>query len=86
MYKLCRDSQILTDIVEKSERQKMVRLRLRNGTLLEAVPDCFLYVSPNDDDEDVDAVRFVLPEGGETTLTGQEIEDFELVEEDHGQD
>lgn len=79
MWKLNRDSQLLTDIMEQSRREKMVRLKLHNGEILEAIPDCFTYLSPNDDDEDVDAIRFLFQRGGEITLMGQDIEEFEVL-------
>jgi len=87
VYELGSESyKILKPIADAYRKQhKLIRITVDDETAaffgaktFEAVPHEWCYETI-DDDEDVDAINFALPDGREIGLAGQWIENWEVV-------
>ncbi len=72
------DTQKLVDI-EKAGEDHWIRVYCKDGEVFEAIPDCMTYVTIGDD-EDVDAMSFILRDGSGYDVGGVEIDRFEVLE------
>lgn len=70
--------QLLFDI-EVAGENNWLRIYCRNGLVFEGYPECSTYVTV-DEDEDVDALSFVLRKGMGRDIGGIEIDHFEILE------
>lgn len=74
------DTQILLDIFDQTRTSPhWARIFCRDGEVFEGHADCMTYDSI-DDDDDVDALRFILRNGKGYTVAGIDIDHFEILE------
>ena len=74
------DTQILHDIFEQTRTEPhWARVFCKDGEIFEGYADCMTYDTV-DDDDDVDALRFILRDGRGYTVAGTEIDRFEILE------
>lgn len=74
------DTQILQDIFEQTRTAPhWARIFCKDGETFEGYADCMTYDAIGDD-EDVDALRFILRDGRGYTVAGVAIDRFEILE------
>lgn len=79
-YALNPDSQKLQDIFEQTRGSRhWARIYCKDGDVFEGYADCWTYETVGDD-EDADAMLFVLRNGSLRQIAGAHIERFEVLE------